>query len=302
MTDGKLVHIEGNASLIGSITNTLQVFIGAGQTALLIDSERVVTRFQQLLDGHGLNRAQLLQVVPAEWDWSVADLSDEHALLRALTSERMAWLATAFGVRLEWLGGQGDCIYNWPLGYKQPQMFAAALAEKGWLGDDLRMTILAADYRTRTNGPLGLFTIPFSFPLAELDDGDLTIYRHLTFDTGRMDWSHPPCRYDATALARWFHCHANKHGWIPIVPAQHNDVLMIAEGTAFPGPRIPWSIGGYDNFEDRVLRFGNPVTGDGESLAAIANPELEMVLEYFVHCGLAIIQSNKSVGTHREIL
>lgn len=185
---GNLVNIEGKASLIGSITNHIQLIFGGGGSKLPKDAKLLIQRFQQLLTGHKLNRAQLLRLVPKDWNWNLGSVSDDQSLLQSLTVERIAWLAAQFGVREEWLAGNGDDIYLWPRGYKRPQTFAATLAGMGWLGEDLRMTILAANYRRGTNGALGQFTIVFSYPLAEWDRGEVTIYRHLNFDTGMMSW------------------------------------------------------------------------------------------------------------------
>lgn len=296
MSDKGLVNIEAKASLIGSISNTFNIVFNRGRK-LPPETQLALDRFQQLLDGHQLNRHQLLKMVPYEWKWTLATLSDETQLIAALGPETLTWFSKTFGVREEWLAGdlattqlepgmrREPRIYDWPMGYKQPQAFVSRLSEMGWLNDKLRMTILAADYRTDSNGSLGKFIIVFSFPLAEWNNGETVIYRHLVFET-LMKWEHLPCRFDAKALALWFHRTIRRYGPVPIVPATYDQVASISAGSAFPGPLIPWGFGGFDRLEDRVLRFGKPGDGEGESLIAKETDELESVVNYAHSCGL----------------
>jgi hypothetical protein len=143
------------------------------------------------------------------------------------------------------------------------------------------MTILASDYRSRSSD-LNQFVIVFSQPVASFRGGETEILRHIVFDT-LLDWSHPPCRWDAMALARWFHRVANPHSWVPIVPLPYNAIDAIAKCMAFPGPHVPQSIGTYDHFEDWVLALE-------ESPQSVDHPEREIAMEHFERCQLAALR------------
>lgn len=197
-------------------------------------------------------------MVPEAWNWSVGDVEDDDALLRALRARELGWFTATFGVRRGWLEGDGRAVYEWPLGYKQPQVFARTLDELGWVNQQLRMRVLSAGYKTKSDVPLGSFTLVFSYPIAEWDHGEKVVYRHLNLCTGLMDWSHPPCARDAIVLTRWYHERAVRYGRVPIVPCSLKNVEGVADRTAFPGLLVPWGCGGFDQFQDRVLEYRTP--------------------------------------------
>lgn len=270
--------MEITASIIGGVQNTFNFVFGRSEPKLPPDSQRVVDRFQQLLNGHQLSRSLLLKIVPAEWHWNLETLSVPNALLSALGAEQQAWLSQTFGVREDWIAGDASEIYEWPRGYKQPDHFARHLVDQRWVNEELSMTILASDYRKGSSN-LDQFVIVFSRPIASFRGGETQIMRHVVFDT-LMDGSHPPCRLDAMALARWFHIIANPHTWIPIVPLPYKTIEAIAKCTSFPGPHVPQHIANYDHFEDWVLSVD-------ESLQSISHPEREIAMAYFEQCQLA---------------
>lgn len=247
----KGIHID-KPSLLHKLADKFVFNFGGPRSELADDARLVLDRFQLLLDGHKLNRAQLLKLAPAEWGWSLGTLADPESTLAALTAERLAWLADLFGVEQRWLdGGDGPAAF-WPNGYKNPEQLAQQLTDMNWLGDDLRMTILSERYVHGSNGPLNHYAIVFSYPIAEWDNGETTIYRHLCHDGSVMWWDHQPCRVDTLSIARWYHTKAHRHGWIPIVPAKRKDIEAISRGRLLPGPFIPWGLGGYDQFQDRI--------------------------------------------------
>lgn len=273
--------MDFSASIIGGIQNTFKFVFGKSDPELPPVTQRVVDRFQALLDGHRMSRSLLLKIVPAEWHWSLESLSSPKALLSALGAQQQAWLAQTFGVRDDWIAGDASEIYDWPRGYKQPDRFARHLLDHGWVNDDLTMTILANDYRSGSSN-LNQFVIVFSQPVASFRSGEIEILRHVVVDT-LLNWSHPPCRWDAMTLARWFHTVANPHSWVPIVPLPYKTIDAIAKCMAFPGPHVPQSIGTYDHFEDWVL-------ASDRSPLSLDHPEREIAMEHFERCQLAAIR------------
>lgn len=287
MFDNNGINIE-KPSLIGKLCDSI-ISVGGKRQKMPAGIELILDRFGQLLEGHNLSLAQLLKLVPSEWSWHLGILGDRDQLVAELTPARLAWLAETFGVQLAWLEGQDVPIYRWPAGYKQPQEFVGTLDEMGWLktwdgSGRLRITVFAADY-SGDNGPLGDFVITFSYPIAEWDNGETVVYRHVVFDS-LMNWEHWPCRRDAKALARWFSMGMNLYGQVPIVRVDRDTVLALAEGREFVGPHVPVSAAGYDHFEYRVMRLANPrdKREPGESVLAIETEELSEVLSYMVDC------------------
>jgi len=214
-------------------------------------------RFRALFEGHQMTPSQVLRLVPGEWKWSIADVEDVSVLAKQLQPHHFEWFTKTFGVERAWLEGDTEQIYRWPMGYKQPQHFVKRLEELRWIGPELRMTVLAADYQKGRDEPLGIFTIIFSHPITKWGNGEKVVYRHLNFDS-RMDSKHWPCMQDTLALTRWYHDYAVQHGAVPIVTCKQADVEAVAEGNAFPGPLIPWGVGSFDQLQDRVVEYLTP--------------------------------------------
>lgn len=248
----KGVHFD-KPSLQFKLGDRVIINLGGPRSEITDDARRVLDRFQQLLDYHNLNRSQLLKLVPPDWGWTLGTLAEPDSTLMALTPDRLAWIANLFGIEQRWLEGADGRIAYWPNGYKNPDRTTERLSDMNWLGDDLRMTILSDRYQSGTDGSLNHYVVIFSYPLAEWDNGETTIYRHLCHEGSVMSWSHKPCQIDTMSIAHWFHTKANPHGWIPIVPVKYKDIEAIAHGQALPGPLIPWGLGGYDQFQDRLL-------------------------------------------------
>lgn len=243
--------IQVNKPLV-EVNNRFNFFFRKRRLPKRTGPQLVVDRFHELLAGHKLNEAQLLKLIPDDWGWTLRSLSNEQELLAVLASDKLEALAKLFGVNTNWLEGSSERIYDWLHGYKRVDWFTEQLTARGWCDDELMMTILASDYKTGSEGSLNQFTMVFSHPIAEWDQGETTIYRHECFDAGPLPWDHQPARVNAFDMAYWFHHTANRHGWIPIVPSKYKIIKAIAEGEMFPGMVICRGRGGYDFFEDRL--------------------------------------------------
>ncbi len=211
----------------------------------------VVRRIQSLLESHDLKFAQLLSVVPREWGWTLASISDGKSLLASINTDVLDWFAQTFDVNRAWLEEASDQIHESFSGYKHLDIFFNELSDAGWVEPALRMTILAEDYNSKHES-LCRYAIVFSLPAIELELTDKTIYRHRLFESV-WDFHHPPCLMDTKAVARWFSMRHNHLGTIPIIPVNNRSFQDIADGRRLLSTAWTTGIGSLDRFEDRIL-------------------------------------------------
>lgn len=157
----------------------------------------VPTRFFQVFREHGIEAAQIPRLIPK---LRLDDLKSDDALLAVLDHDLLAQTAKLFGVRIEWLEGVDDVIYEYHSCYKQPEIFFETLAVLRW--DYLRFPVRAItsdiklDYKSGRRQPIALV---FLDEIAQI--GDETIYRYRV-ESGEWDWGHSPCRLQLKAMAR----------------------------------------------------------------------------------------------------
>lgn len=81
------------------------------------DVSVLAARFLQLFAEHGVRATSIPRLVP---DLRYSDLAEERALLAALTPRMLENVAALFSVRLSWLIGESDVIYETDYSYKSP--------------------------------------------------------------------------------------------------------------------------------------------------------------------------------------
>ena len=211
-------------------------------------------RVRRVLEGHQVSDGAALSMVPPSWGWTHGTFSTDEGLLGALGPEQLDWLADTFGVQRAWLNGDEVPIFQWPAGYKAPERFVKHLRDRGWVTSDLRMIVLAADYKKGMERSLDHFTIVFSHPIGGTEEAESPTCAHVNFDCA-MRWDHGPCARDAMVLARWYHEQAVPFGAVPIIGCSHSEIDAVAEGEAFPGPLISFGGGGRDQLQDGVIPY-----------------------------------------------
>jgi hypothetical protein len=213
-------------------------------------TQTFLDRFSYLLQAHDLQPAELLEVVPKKWQWSMNDVATAEGLLRALRNRELEWFCEFFCINRHWLNTGEDWSF-WPIfGYKNIGLVLEKLHHRKWRGRKLRMSLMALDY-TRKKGKLSDYLIVFSCRRKRVGM-DKTVFAHAIL---RPEWRYGafPARMDTKALARWFVTREVGSREIPIIPITRDRFDRIAVGKDLPGPFDPDATGGYDCFSDRVL-------------------------------------------------
>ena len=96
----------------------------------------VARRFLQVFHDHGVQTTQIPRLLPAI---KLDDLKSEDALVAMLTHDVLDQAASLFGIRVEWLEGVDDEIYECLACYKRPAVLLEHLrAVVG--GDDVGLS------------------------------------------------------------------------------------------------------------------------------------------------------------------
>lgn len=245
---------------------------------------QVLTRFQMLINDHRITPAQLVRLVPSEWNWNLLTVTDSDQFLASLRPEQYEWFSTVFRVERRWLEGADSCPAHWLDGDREPVRLLKSLDELQWLDDKLRMTVCVpdSDY-AREDLPRQLVAI-FSHPTAMWDNCNTTIYRHAQFG-GLWDLCHSPCYMNLMAVARWYVRVLKSFGRIPIVPISDKDFADLYNMRVHPAKFFTSQYGGYDCLSDHVLYpLDSP---NGESACSRRNADLPAIIEYMDHSGMA---------------
>lgn len=164
------------------------------------DSGEVATvarRFLQMLAEHGVPPASIPQLLPI---LRYEDLRDEASLLSALTPEILGQAASLFGVRMAWLTGADDVIYDVDYSYKSPSRLGEKLAQ---LKPDIYNLPLRAlstsKYLDRQASHVQRLELVAVEPIATIDE--TTIYRFHPFADG-WEWKYEECRIQLKAMVR----------------------------------------------------------------------------------------------------
>jgi hypothetical protein len=160
----------------------------------------VANRFLQLFHDHGLVPAQIPRLFPR---LRLEDLKSEETLLAALDNSLLEEVAKFFGVRIEWLEGVDDTIYEAHPSYKCPGNLFEDLAALPPQNLHYPIRVLANDKNLdRLRDTPQYLVLVMAEKIGEL--GELTIERFRIYDN-LWDWHHPPCRLQLKAVARLLH-------------------------------------------------------------------------------------------------
>lgn len=247
----------------------------------------VAERFLQVFREHGIEAAQIPRLLPQV---RLEDLQSPERLLAILTPDLLDQVAKLFGIRVQWLEGQDDRIYEYLAAYKEPQTLLDHLRrlwqQPPWaneVGCPLRIlaTTERLDYHDDHRYELAPVLVE---PIATL--GDETIYRYHVYQDG-FSWDHPPARIELKAIA--LATYKALHKPIPIYPISQRVMDELLEGRRIPRSLLGSCLSTDPSLEDYVLK-------SEESAVAKETDELPAVLEYMAAGGLDTYDFRAPVG------
>ena len=148
-------------------------------------------RFIRLFEAHGISRAQIPRFFGH--NLTINQVEDEIELSKILDSNLLEAVATLFGIRLEWLEGGTDKLYDINHFYKQPQKFGEWLDSLTSDTDKIKIDgwLLTTKFKTEQYDAL----ILMREKIGEL--ADTNIYRYYFCE--QWIYGYWKCRADITA-------------------------------------------------------------------------------------------------------
>ena len=231
----------------------------------------VARRFLKAFADHGLEVSQIPRLLPQV---TLDDLQSQVRLLAALTPEILDKAAQLFGIRVQWLEGVNDEIYDYQAVYKRPATLLEHLAKirQGEAqGLEFPLRVLTTAKQPDRNDPSQQLLAPV---LVErfADLGAQGVYRYHVYRDG-FDWSHPPARIELKAIARVIF--TTLHVPIPLFVVSEKDMDDILEGRTIPRRFLEGCQITSPSLEDYVLSLD-----DRYSLVAKEVDELPELLAY----------------------
>lgn len=261
-------------SRLFAIQKSLRTLLGQSSSKTVA---LVAERFLQVFREHGIEAAQIPRLLPQV---RLEDLQSSERLLAIITPDLLDQVAKLFGIRVQWLEGRDDRIYDYLAVYKEPHILLDHLRslwqQSSWaneVGCPLRILATTArlDYRDDHCHELAPILVE---PIATL--GDETIYRYHVYQDG-FSWDHSPARIELKAIALTAYRSLQKP--IPIYPISQQDMDALLEGRRIPRSLLGSRLNTNPSMEDYVL------TSD-ESAVAKETDELPALREYIARVGL----------------
>ena len=224
--------------------------------------ERVAIRFVELFDAHGVAVTQIPWLIP---EITLAQLASPSDLLPALTGDVLDTACTLFGIRREWLEGQGDRTYDSSYCYKFPERFFADLKQLSSPAMIAPVRAVAAadslDYRSRAIQRVELVMVETAGLI-----GDETIERFRVFSDG-WDWGYQECRIQLKAIVR-------AYGQpVPLYKVKPEEIEKLYAGTIVPRMLMRGALCTTPSLEDYCMSVS-------ENMQAKEVDELDDVIRY----------------------
>jgi len=225
----------------------------------------VAQRFLQLFQDHGVAISQIPRLIP---QMTLDKLRSTGALLPWLTPDVLESTAALWGVRLSWLEGVDDRVYEPMFCYKQPDLFFENLAtlklpENGF-------AVRALSSTKKLNGRNDCWQ-PLALVLVEKvqDLGSDEINRYRVYGDG-WDWSHLPCRLQLKAIARLFSETYRRP--VPLHQVKPAELQSIIDGRCVPHSALQGCLLTNPSLEDFALSSRESVKHkEADELPAVLN-------------------------------
>jgi hypothetical protein len=242
----------------------------------------VAQRFLQAFHNHGVQTTQIPRLLSAI---KLDDLKSEDSLGAVLTHELLDQTAHLFGIRVEWLEGVDDRIYEPLACYKRPSVILEHLADV--VGEqDVGLSFPLRVFTTtkqldRNDNSIQLLAPVIVEEIAKL--GEEEIYRYHVYVDG-FDWSHFPARIELKSIARIVM--TELHTPVPLFEVNSKEMDDLLEGRLVPTNLF------------RSALITNPSLEDfaetrEESLVAKEVEELPEVLKYIEATGMQDFNFNR---------
>lgn len=190
----------------------------------------VAQRFLQVFHDHGVQTTQIPRLLSAI---KLDDLKSEDALLAILTHDVLDQIARMFGIRVEWMEGVDDEIYEYLACYKRPEIILEHLAQivgGSDVGLLFPLRILSTTKKLDCNDDSQQLLVPVIVEkIAEL--GEEEIYRYHIY-RDEFDWGYFPTRIELKSIARIVD--KKLHTPVPLFVITEKEMRGVLDGRLIP--------------------------------------------------------------------
>lgn len=223
--------------------------------------ELVAKRFRQIFIDHGVEETQIPRVFSKI---TLDDLKSDESLFKKLTPEIINQVAELFKIRVEWLEGVSEVIYDELFSYKDPKQFFETLKAIQYESLSFPFRIITTtqkfNYKNKSYQP---FTILFVEKIAELGEKSICRYQ---LDTG-WSWDYLESRIQIKAMAKIYWRHA--HQPITIYKVSNDIYEQIEDLKLIPFHHLHGALSSEPSLEDYVIDLTSPVSKEAEELPAV---------------------------------
>jgi hypothetical protein len=247
-------------------------------------------RFIQAFQNHGIEPAQIPRLLP---DISLAAFKSDESLLDALTPEILDQTARLFGIRIEWLEGVDEHIYEFLGCGSDPKILLdhlASITSPGQARLSFPLRMVATSGQLDREDPRAPYLAPVLVETVAML-GETNVCRYHVYRDG-FDWNHKKSRLELKAIAKIVYDRLRIA--IPIFPIGERDMSDILEGRAIPHRLVSGCPITSPSLEDFILT-------PEESVVSKEFDELPDVLSYLDDINLSGYQFPEHVAEPPEM-
>lgn len=159
-----------------------------------------ISRFSRIFAAQGLQRSQIIRIVPAMAHVSAGDVLNDDRLLCSLNNDVLDCVVAKFGVQRDWLDLADDHIYGSFAVYKNLRKFLDLLIELKSRHACVEMhAVKGVGNRLETWGGLESIAVFLREEVDRLDEAG-AVWRDFAI-CDQWNWTHPPARIELKAMA-----------------------------------------------------------------------------------------------------
>jgi len=162
--------------------------------------KEIVNRFDRILSSQGLERLQVVRLVPAMRLLTAADILDDGRLLKQFTNEVLDSMAATFGVQRSWLELVDDRVYAPFNVYKNLRKFLDLLSRSKSRNANAALHVVkGCDNRLTESSGSQPIVVFLREEIARPDDAN-PVWRDVNIDDHWI-WTYQPGRIELKAMA-----------------------------------------------------------------------------------------------------